>query len=430
MAEGLAARGCSAAALDLPGFGDATDDERYDVAAMADAVMATVESLQPRAHAGGAGWLLVGHSMGGKVAAVVARAAADGDPRVRDLAGLVLVSPSPPSPEPIGEDKRQQLLADLGGPRGADAEEHARDFVTANVGAPPLAAATLERATVIVLSMNRAALRAWLTAGSNEDWAASVGRLPQPLLVMYGGAESPLGGDAQRAFLERHAGDSSAAGPVPAAELVELVGAGHLGPVERPGVIVDRIDRFAASLGLRAQLSRETSQLVTSPLTSPATRAVLLERIVPAEVLRSQAAFGPEALATLRALVARVVPGAPAAVASRVHRSIAEGPGDGFRPAVLNEDRVAWSEGLASLEAAAWKEHELGFVALEGARQDALLEALASTPRGKAWFDDARAEIVRMYVSDPRTLERIGFRGFADEQGFTQIRLGEREEFE
>ena len=81
VAEGLAARGFSCAALDLPGFGEANADVRFEVGAMADAVMTTVETLDTREHGRGAGWLLVGHSMGGKVAAVVARAAAAGRSR-------------------------------------------------------------------------------------------------------------------------------------------------------------------------------------------------------------------------------------------------------------------------------------------------------------------------------------------------------------
>jgi hypothetical protein len=45
------------------------------------------------------------------------------------------------------------------------------------------------------------------------------------------------------------------------------------------------------------------------------------------------------------------------------------------------------------------------------------------------WFEDARAELTRLYVSDPRTLDRIGFTGFADDPGgFTQIRLEDQRE--
>jgi hypothetical protein len=35
-----------------------------------------------------------------------------------------------------------------------------------------------------------------------------------------------------------------------------------------------------------------------------------------------------------------------------------------------------------------------------------------------------------MYMSDPRTLARINFHGFADEHGYSKIRLGELEDFE
>ena len=48
----------------------------------------------------------------------------------------------------------------------------------------------------------------------------------------------------------------------------------------------------------------------------------------------------------------------------------------------------------------------------------------------RIWFEDVRAELAKLYVADPRTMERIGFTGFADDHGFTQIELGQREVFE
>ena len=48
----------------------------------------------------------------------------------------------------------------------------------------------------------------------------------------------------------------------------------------------------------------------------------------------------------------------------------------------------------------------------------------------KRWFEDVRAACTRRYVADPRTMDRMGYTGFADDLGFTQIRLGEVEEFE
>ena len=49
-------------------------------------------------------FLLVGHSMGGKFALGVAAKGAD------DLKGVVLVAPSPPSPEPIPDEVRNRML--------------------------------------------------------------------------------------------------------------------------------------------------------------------------------------------------------------------------------------------------------------------------------------------------------------------------------
>ena len=56
-------------------------------------------------------YVLVGHSMGGKVAALLAARRPPG------LAGLVLVAPSPPTPEPIPD--RAAMLAAFGDPAAA-----------------------------------------------------------------------------------------------------------------------------------------------------------------------------------------------------------------------------------------------------------------------------------------------------------------------
>jgi pimeloyl-ACP methyl ester carboxylesterase len=58
-------------------------------------------------------WLSAGHSMGGKLAACVARAAVDGRAGLANLAGIILISPSPPGPEPMEESKRQTCSARL-----------------------------------------------------------------------------------------------------------------------------------------------------------------------------------------------------------------------------------------------------------------------------------------------------------------------------
>ena len=49
-----------------------------------------------------------------------------------------------------------------------------------------------------VLRMNRGALVAWMTGGSREDWAARVGELNVPTVVMAGTAEDALNPEAQQ----------------------------------------------------------------------------------------------------------------------------------------------------------------------------------------------------------------------------------------
>lgn len=76
--------------------------------------------------------VLVGHSMGGKIAALLASR------RPPDLAGLILVAPSPPTPEPIPD--RAATLAAFGDP--AAAAETAR-AISARAGQPQVLARIL-----------------------------------------------------------------------------------------------------------------------------------------------------------------------------------------------------------------------------------------------------------------------------------------------
>ncbi len=439
--EGLAARGLRPVGIDLPGFGRAVDEPGYSVHQMATAVRATIRGL--RADELDEPWLLMGHSMGGKVAAVLARGATL--PHVKalqGLAGLVLVSPSPPGPEPMKDAKRSHLLDSLGLSTG-DAEEdrdRAVGFLNENTGKLPLEVAVRERAANDIVRMSRAAFTHWLEHGSKEDWGERVGVLPQPALVFAGTEDGALGPEAQRGHTLPH---------FASAELVTLTAAGHLGPLERPALLVERITAFAETLELpliapERELSAGFRALMESARTARQTRAVMQARLesVPATSAR---AFTREQLGTLRALVDCVVPQPGFDLAARLARSLEEGAGDGWRFADLPGDLEAWRTGLASLDAAAEREHGVEFLALSAAMQRELLLAaqhgelgarglLGSLGIGSArtlfqaqqmqrWFEDARATLARLYTADPRTMDRIGFHGFADEGGFTRIQL-------
>ena len=451
VSAGLAARGVHCAALDLPGFGDAAKISGFSVQAMADRVVETIRSV--RAVAPGVEpqpWFLAGHSMGGKLSAVVARRALDGEPGLEGLHGVLLVSPSPPSPEPMSDAKRSEMLGSLGemsGEAGKDRKAAAK-FVDDNTGKLPIPSIVRERAIDGVLGMNRTAFRHWLESGSKEDWGGFVGAVALPALVFGGTEDGALGPDAQRETTLTH---------FPAGELVTLEACGHLSPLERPGELIERFTQFLTENGAHLLTPVQEpgpafDKLLGSNHVSPRTRDVMEDRLNGSHDWNHQpTVFSAEQFLTLRAVVARVVPDAGFDVAARLDLQLSEGKGDGWRFAVLPPDTEAWKKGLQSLDSGAQRAHGVSFLALPGDMQDELLTQAAGGKlrRGllgslhigdgalaypaeemQRWFSDVRAECTRLYVGDPRTMERIGYTGFADDLGFTQITIGATEEFE
>lgn len=444
-------RGVYCVAIDLPGFGDAFGTAGYDVSSMVHSVVEVIRTLRASLDPSGARpWVVAGHSMGGKVAAVVARRSLNGDVGLGNLRGLILVSPSPPGPEPIPANKRTEMMDSLGQP-GNDPEQdraHASGFVDDNTGKLPLEPATRELAVQGVLAMNRTAFRRWLTEGSEEDWAARVSTLHLPALVFAGSEDQALGPDAQREHTIPHLGQ---------AQLVLLEGCGHLAPLERAGELIEHITHFLVGLDLtlscRPLRPGSTFEcLLQSDRVSPQTREVMTRRLATAQDWNATPRiFSVKEFYTLRALADRVVPGAGFDLASLVDAQLAEDSGDGWRLATLPSDTEAWHRGLRSLDLSAQRTHGADFLALHPGQQDDLLHRAADGKLGrgllgaahltesihafnaddmKSWFEDARAAMARLYIADPRTMERIGFTGFADDLGFTQIELDRQEEFE
>ena len=225
VAERLA--GIDAVTLDLPGFGGAVEAEGFGVAEMAAGVIAAVAARTPER------WMLVGHSMGGKVAAAVARAAAEGA-APDGLSGLVLLAASPPAPEPMGERRRADMLGWLaGGPIG---DRDARAFVDANT-ARTLPTSLRAATAADVRRSSRRAWTAWLESGSREDWRGRVGTLPYPALIAAGADDGDLGEAAQRRLNAPHYAE---------AEVAVIAGAAHLLPLERPDAVAALIRRWWA----------------------------------------------------------------------------------------------------------------------------------------------------------------------------------------
>lgn len=383
-------------ALDLPGFGDASVSAGTSVHAMADSVVRAVADLPP------ARWLFVGHSMGGKIATIVTGRALAGEAGLFGLAGVVLLAASPPSPEPMDEDRRESMLGwAADGPLAAAA---ARTFVDANVGSP--LPGDLDRLMIDdVRRTTREAWLAWLERGSREDWSGTVGTLDVPALIVAGGADGDLGPDAQRA-------DN---GPVyPRAQFRTLDGAGHLLPLERPDEVASAIDGFwRERAGHGPRVPTAFSDALEGERLGNRTRGILAARIV-ADDTEPQVLDGRQ-LATLRVIADLVVPqdGAPIDLAARVDAQLAAGGGDGWRFDTLPADAEAYRAGLDALA---------NLVDLDPEEQHERIQAVVDgtvEPSGgwdaqqlSQWFEDARADLVRQWMAHPATMARIGFDGY------------------
>lgn len=197
-------------ALDLPGFGDHAAMGHLSIADTLDWFAGEVARYDP------VPWLVVGHSMGGKIATLAAAQAPAG------LVGVVLVAASPPSPEPMEEARRAEMLGWFEG--GAASEAQAQKFVSANT-ARTLPQPLAEQAIADVRRSAPAAWRGWLEQGAREDWDTRAGVIDTPALIVAGAEDGDLGEDAQRRLNAPHYMH-------PCVEVV--ADAAHLIPYEQP----------------------------------------------------------------------------------------------------------------------------------------------------------------------------------------------------
>jgi len=218
-------------AVDMPGFGDSADVTGYTVTEMADSVCAVIAQHHLE------NYILVGHSMSGKVAAVVARRL---EGTQSGLRGMVLIAPSPPSPEPMDDGKRGMMIGMLG-THGANDEAQARKYITKNEqrDIPP---AVVTRAAHEVLKMNRTAWVAWVERGSREDWSERVGLLHLPVLVVAGEKDTSLGPDQQTRLTLPHFANG---------RMITVLDCSHLVPMERPEELTTILLDFIEELSVQ-----------------------------------------------------------------------------------------------------------------------------------------------------------------------------------
>ncbi len=204
-------------AIDLPGFGNTLPLSNFSVQAMADAIAAFTLSGDLRRY------ILIGHSMGGKIAMACSAAKPPG------LVGVILVAPSPPTPEPMEEHERNRLLT-----------SH-RDRASAEKTLQSITRFTLTKEDTAIciddnLRTSALAWHWWLASGSRENIASKIGDISCPVLVL-GGTLDPV--------IPPHVIVTEVTSRMPTARYIQVNGAGHLLPFEAPQQLASAIQSFA-----------------------------------------------------------------------------------------------------------------------------------------------------------------------------------------
>jgi pimeloyl-ACP methyl ester carboxylesterase len=171
-------------------------------------------------------YVLVGHSMGGKVAQLIAAR------RPAGLAGLVLVAPSPPSSMALPPEVREMMA-------GAYASRETVEATIVNALTAKVLSAE-DREQVIADSLRGAppAKLAWPKMTSQEDITAEVGKINVPTTVIAGEFDKVDSVDTLRKQLLSR---------IPQARLHVVLGTGHLSMLESPEEVARLIGDFAKS---------------------------------------------------------------------------------------------------------------------------------------------------------------------------------------
>ncbi len=211
-------------AVDLRGWG-ASDapDEGYALADFADDVRHVVTER------GLSNFVLIGHSMGGKIAQFVASQKPAG------LAGLVLVAPSPPTPLGLPPEVREGMERAYS---SAASVETTIDHV---LTAKPLTKDQRKQVIEDSLRGGAAAKIAWPRYTSQEDISAAVSAITVPVLVIAGELDRV---DSVSTL------ETEVLARLPRAVMRVLPGTGHLSPLESPQDIAELIGKFLSSLAL------------------------------------------------------------------------------------------------------------------------------------------------------------------------------------
>lgn len=216
--------GQSAVRYDQRGWGTSAGlPGPYHLNQLADDLLHVVEDLADK-H-----FVLVGHSMGGKVGQLVAAR------RPAGLAGLVLIAPAPPKPPAaaVSEEYRQALS------HAYDSPETVAQALDHVLTAAPLPHAVREAVVRDSLAARPEALREWPLRGIAEDVTGAVRTVEVPVTVLAGERDTVEPPRVLQDHLLPY---------LPHARLTTVPGAGHLLPLEAPDAVAAAVGEFATAL--------------------------------------------------------------------------------------------------------------------------------------------------------------------------------------
>ncbi len=203
------------AARDLPG--------PYGISELADDALAVIAGL------GLGRYVLVGHSMGGKVAQLAASRRPEG------LAALALIAPAPP--RPAVDAKAAEALT-----HAFDSRETVSDALRHVLTAQPLPPDLQEQMINDGLAGNREAQLAWPLGGITEDITAATKAIEVPVQILAGRQDRVDPPESLEANLLPF---------IPGARMTVLEETGHLSPLEVPEQIAKELDQLTSLIHRR-----------------------------------------------------------------------------------------------------------------------------------------------------------------------------------
>jgi 3-oxoadipate enol-lactonase len=224
--------------IDQRGWGrSAAPATGYALADLADDAQAVIAALDLERY------ILVGHSMGGKVAQLIASR------RPHGLMGIALIAPAPPVPLDLPLATRQGMV------RAYDTRDSVAAAVAQVLAPDGLDPADLEAVIEDSLVGAPAAKAAWPLSTSQEDISSAMVDVRVPAIVISGEHDRV----DPPAVLERELLPRLAQ-----AQLHVLPQVGHLSPLEAPDAVANLVGAFAMSLtdnGTSSRTGDKTVQL-------------------------------------------------------------------------------------------------------------------------------------------------------------------------